>query len=308
MCGWFPYLNQLIEMTNRTLIFASLIISSLVLSPNADAGIKSFLGKFKKNKTEKVVETSAKEESKPETIIIDSNDEIPNLEEKLYGEWNLLSINGKKLITRDRAYINFNFADHHFYGSNGCNVVNGSFTIKGNTISLDDIISTMMECHAATSESTIMKALNDVNSFAFTTQNGMEYLNLMNIKGHVMVSLKRQNMDFLNGAWKITSLSNENTEGNDLRLVIDMQEMLIHGDSGCNVINGKLSIDPYKDFAVQFEQLSSTRKACPNSATELAMLAALEEVVTARKISNSEIHLLNNKAQVIITLTPISLK
>ena len=46
------------------------------------------------------------------------------------GEWNMLTLKGKDISSRERAFLLFNFSDNTFYGNNGCNFINGKFHIS----------------------------------------------------------------------------------------------------------------------------------------------------------------------------------
>ena len=227
----------------------------------------------------------------------------------LDGEWTMLTIRNKDITTRERAYLYFNLKDSMFYGNNGCNTINGNIhSHGGNKISLDNIISTMMSCHNATPERNIMKAINDIVSYKINTENGIRYLTFLNSKGNNIMFLKNHDINFLNGAWTVSSLNNESVTSKNVRIVIDVQEMKIHGNSGCNIINGTLYIDPLKDWGVEFQELVSTRMMCPDIQIETALLVALEETQFCKKLDNGEIELLDGDGKQLATLKRLNLR
>lgn len=227
----------------------------------------------------------------------------------LDGEWTILTIRNKEITTRERAYLYFNLKDSMFYGNNGCNTINGSIhSHGGNKITLDNIISTMMSCHNATPERNIMKAINDVESYKITIENGIRYLTFANSKGNNIMYLKNHDINFLNGAWTVSSINNESVESKNVRIVIDIQEMKIHGNSGCNIFNGTLFIDTAKDWAVEFQELVSTRMMCPDIHIETALLVALEETQFCKKLDNGEIELLDGDGKQLATLKRLNLR
>ena len=63
------------------------------------------------------------------------------------GEW-VITAAGTTKISRDEdmPYINFVPAENRFYGSNGCNVLNGGFVVKGKTLIFKNVLSTMKYC------------------------------------------------------------------------------------------------------------------------------------------------------------------
>lgn len=227
----------------------------------------------------------------------------------LDGEWTMLDIRNKDVNTRERAFLYFSLKDSTFYGNNGCNVVNGSIHHHGaNKITLDNIITTMMECHNATSERTVMKALNDVASYKISVEDGIRYLSLLNTKGHQVMTLKNHDINFLNGAWTVSSLNGESVTNKNVKLVIDVQEMKIHGNSGCNIINGTLFIDPNIDWGVEFQQLISTMRMCHDIHIETALLVALEETQTCKKLNDEEIALYDGDGKNVATLRRLNLR
>ncbi len=228
---------------------------------------------------------------------------------QLYGEWDIVSMRKKKVYTIDRAYLYLDFAGgNKVYGSNGCNTINGTFQLSGNNLQFGEFISTSRQCHNVTSEKTIMHALADVRRFTLETQYNAQYLNLMNSKGAVIMVLKRHNLDAMNGAWLIKEIDSENVSDKGMRVVIDAIEQTIHGDTGCNIINGIITLDPAKDMAIQFEDLHSTGHNCQNIDIETALLLALERTESCKRINQNEMALLDNKGAIVIVLQRIALK
>ena len=231
---------------------------------------------------------------------------VNDIKKQLGGEWNIITVNGKKVTAQDRAYLNFDFKTHRLYGNNGCNYVNGDFNAEANKVSLGNLITTMMACQA-TSERAVMKALGEVVSFKLLEKNKITFLHLINAKGHTVMTLRRQNLDFVNGAWTVKEIHGSSTIDKNVRLVIDTEQQKIHGSTGCNIVNGDIYIDTTKDRAIQFQQLVSTRKMCADMKTETALLVALEETYFCEKTSSSEIKLIDEKGDVVVVLTRLDL-
>ena len=229
---------------------------------------------------------------------------------QLYGEWDIVMLrNKKKVYTLERAYLYLDFAGgNKVYGNNGCNTINGSFQLSGNNLKFNDFISTSESCHNVTSEKTIMHALSDTRRFTLETQYNAQYLNLMNSKGNVVLVLKRHNLDVLNGAWLIKEIDSENVSARGMRVVIDAVMQTIHGDTGCNIINGVITLDPSKDMAIQFEDLHSAEHGCETIDSETALLLALEKTESCKRINQHEMALLDNKGNIVIVLQRIDLR
>jgi len=229
---------------------------------------------------------------------------------QLYGEWDIVMMrNKKKVYTLERAYIYLDFAGgNKVYGCNGCNTINGTFQLSGNNLKFNDFITTTESCRNVTSEKSIMHALADTRRFTLQSQYNAQYLNLMNSKGNVILILKRHNLDALNGAWLIKEIDNKNVSDKNMRVVIDAVMQTIHGDTGCNIINGIITLDPAKDMAIQFEDLHSAEHDCQDIADETALLLALESTESCKRINEHEMALLDNKGAIVIMLQRINLR
>ncbi len=235
---------------------------------------------------------------------------ITNPAKQLYGEWDIVMLSKKKKVyTLERAYLYLDFAGgNKVYGNNGCNTVNGTFQLSGNNLKFNDFITTSESCHNVTNEKTIMHALADTRRFTLETQYNAQYLNLMNSKGNVVLVLKRHNLDAMNGAWLIKEIDSENVSDKNMRVVIDAVMQTIHGDTGCNIINGTITLDPTKDMAIQFEDLHSDKHDCEEINYETALLLALESTESCKRINQHEMALLDNKGNIVIMLQRISLR
>ena len=227
---------------------------------------------------------------------------------QLYGEWTIIEVRKKEVFTQERPYIYLDFNGDKIYGNNGCNSINGGFALQGSNISFNNIISTRMSCHSTTPERTIMKALAEVQAYSVTSLYNVEYLNLKNAKGTVVMVLRRQNLDFLNGAWLVKEMGGTNVSERNVRVVIDVQMLTVNALTKCNIINGIVKIDPRKEFDVEFEDLKSSHNQCDDINTETQMLINMEETVSCKKINDSEMALLDHKGAIVIVLKRIDLK
>ncbi|MBQ3731974.1 MAG: META domain-containing protein [Muribaculaceae bacterium] len=234
---------------------------------------------------------------------------VTNAAEQLYGEWDIITVRKKKVYTIERAYLYLDFAGgNKVYGNNGCNTINGTFQLSGNNLMFGEFITTNNSCENVTSEKTIMHALADVRRYTLTAQYNAQYLNLMNSKGVVVAVLKRHNLDAMNGAWLVKEINSENVAELNMRLVIDAVMQTIHGDTGCNLINGIITLDPTKDMAIQFEDLHSTEHDCESIDNETDLLLALESTESCKRINQYEMALLDHKGNIVIVLQHIKLR
>ncbi len=225
--------------------------------------------------------------------------------EALAGEWTVYTVGGNKVTGENRPYINFSMNEHRMYGSNGCNIINGDFELKGgDRLTITNMISTMMMCPDAPYEQAINLALEAVQSFEIDKKGHEYYLQLRDSRDNVLMTLRKHNMDFLNGSWEVTEINDISCDNPDMQLVIDIQEKKLHGNTGCNIVNGSLLIDPDKSNSIQFQDLATTRMACPENIMkgETAMLVALESVEYAKKGKANTIIMLDKDNKPVIVL------
>ncbi|MBO5540781.1 MAG: META domain-containing protein [Muribaculaceae bacterium] len=274
------------------------LIAALLLIPDTAMARKK---KKKYEKSEVQIEQPQVLDETPQPVV------ITRPAQQLYGEWDIESLRKKPISTRERAYIYLDFKNHKVYGNNGCNSLNGKFQLSGSNITFQDMITTDQSCHNATSERTIMKTLSEVRNYNVTELYGMEYLNLMNNKGVVLMTLKRQNLDMLGGVWLVKEIENELVLDKNMRLVIDPVMQTLHGQTGCNIINGIITIDTEKDFAIQFEDLSSTEHRCDDMTAETGLLLALERGEYCKRINDNEVALLDGRGTIVLRLTRTTL-
>lgn len=286
-------------MKIKTLII--LVLVSLLSFTPIDMSAKKKKKKYEKREIR--IDSVANVTPNPEPVV------ITNPASQLYGEWNIVTLKKKKVSTQERAYIYLDFINgNKVYGNNGCNTINGSFKLNGNQIKFGPFIATQGPCHSSTSERSVMKAFDEVASFRVSRLYNMDHMDLLNSKGNVVMSLRRQNLDFLNGAWVVKELNSSNILEKNIRLVIDATMQTIHANSGCNIINGIITIDTSKEFAVQFEDLKSSNNQCPDIYMETLLLIALEQTESCKRINDHEMALLDNKGNMVIVISRLLLR
>lgn len=244
----------------------------------------------------------------PTDSVIETAPVTSKFDKGLEGEWTIMSAYGKKFNLEEMPFINFDIKEGRMYGNNGCNVVNAAIeTANNNELKFGNMITSLMACPDSKTETLINNALNHAAGYAFTNNDGIRYLNIKDAKGSVILTLKPHNLDILNGAWTVSEINGEAVNDEKVKLVIDIEEAKLHGNSGCNIINGQIVFDPKKNDAIQFSQIASTRMACPDMKTETALLVALEEVVYYKKKNSSEIGFYDDNNNQILVLKRLPL-
>ncbi|MDE6489904.1 MAG: META domain-containing protein, partial [Muribaculaceae bacterium] len=229
-------------------------------------------------------------------------------EQVLSGRWTVYSVGGESVKGSDDdwPYMEFSVADNRFYGSDGCNVINGSFAVEsGQLISLTNMISTRRYCPEEEYAAGMSAALADTRSYSLEQRGNEYFLNFHNSKHITVLTLRKHNMDFVNGPWRVIEIEGERCDNGDVRMVVDIPEGRIHGQTGCNILNGELSEDPEKPNSIQFHGLVTTRMSCPDSSVETAFLVALEKVETAHPGGRNVVELLDKQNQVVLRLQRI---
>lgn len=270
---------------------SAILLMCLMLAPATISAKKKKQNKKTAVEQVQTAATPAKEEVK---VFV-----LSNPVKQLTGEWTIKKMRGKNINTTERAYINFDVTNARIYGNNGCNFINGKFLLNGTNIAFSDITTTHKYCNDHSASRNIMKAIAETGNLIINEENGIEYLVLRSKNNHELLRLKRNNFDFANGPWRVDEIAGESTTSLDMRLVIDTDQLSIHGDTGCNIFNGIITIDGDKYHAIQFEDLISSRKPCPDISSETALLVALEETVSTRLDNDGRLLLIDNKGNVV---------
>ncbi|MBD5235038.1 MAG: META domain-containing protein [Barnesiella sp.] len=225
---------------------------------------------------------------------------------RLEGEWFIDNINGEKVTGENRPFLNFNIAEGRVYGNNGCNIINANIeTAPDNKLRFSNMLSTRMMCADAPFEYLINTTLDQVRGYKVSRYGHEYYLDLLNDRGHLIMVLRKHNMDFLNGAWQVTEIDGQPNTNEGIRFVIDLPEKKLHGNAGCNIVNGEITVDPDVTNSLQFSNLITTRMMCPDIATETSVLVALEETEKAFAKSDDSVTFVNHAGQPVLKLVRI---
>lgn len=242
--------------------------------------------------------------TKVETVEVAPVNDILN---NLTGEWAIVEVNGEKVTVNGENHPKLTFDPAEgmtgvvkVIGYNGCNYLNGAWNIKGSKITpAGEFISTLMACEDAPYEYAVNMALNEAASYQLTDASN---LSILSSTGRTVMKLRKHNLAYLNGAWRVTEIEGAPISAN-VKIVIDTQENKVHGNAGCNILNGDIIVNLDKGDGIEFKNLATSRMTCPDIATEKAFLLALESVSTAGKGKTADTAVLKNSAgQVIIAL------
>lgn len=200
------------------------------------------------------------------------------------GEWNVVSVEGKQVT--GNPYIGFDTENGRLYGNAGCNRIMGGFEIDSVTpghIGLTDVASTRMMCPDMETEQKVLEALNEVAGFK-SSATGVE---LTDKDGNVIMSLEKReapavSVNDINGEWKISKVDGAAVEVADKTpfLSFNVAESAVHGNGGCNIINGSFSQEEGNPSSLKFGHMISTMMAGPGMETERKVLTAMNKVAS----------------------------
>lgn len=228
------------------------------------------------------------------------------------GDWAIETVFGKKAVGETAPYLKFDTNAKMVYGSNGCNYLNAAYFYNpaDSTLNFNNPVTTMRACGmSGITDYEINQALSQTRKYSWHLDGSQYFLTFYSDDGAELLTLMHQNFNFLNGTWLIGSIGDHilNSPGKinmpDLRIVIDIDEEKVHGNTGCNILNGIVKTDMELPNCISFEQLITTRMACPDSENiEADLLVALEEVYTARPVAADKVDLINANGKVVLTL------
>ena len=195
------------------------------------------------------------------------------------GQWTVASVGDITIDLEENVpYVNFD-RDGRFYASDGCNIINGDYVLRNDAhLRFSHVLSTMKYCPEVEFSALIASLFNDNSDLIVDCRRiGQEtYLYLKNNSNKVMMTLRRHNMEFLNGNWQVTAIDGKSINDEEANIFIDIAELKVHGNTGCNYFNGDIYINPTRSNAIDFSNMGVTRMACPKEAQERTMLVALE--------------------------------
>lgn len=238
------------------------------------------------------------------------------IEHVLYGQWIASNVNGAAVTGDNRPYMVFDKSTTNpfivnCYAYDGCNVLNGAFAITpgGQMSRTSDFLSTMKMCPDAEYEIGFTMAINTVHGYT-VEQVGRDYLlYIKNAQGNTTMTLRKSDLGFANGAWKVVSLNGSQVPADsEMQMVIDIPELKLHGNAGCNTMNGSIYINPDKQNSLEFKDVITTRMTCPQIELEQQLLTALSQVTSVQFSSNGQLLLNDASGHTLVTLSKLNLR
>lgn len=226
------------------------------------------------------------------------------------GEWNIIEVNGTKVApgeSRTLPFIAFDTATGRLSGNSGCNRMMGGFDVnaKPGSLELTNIASTRMMCPDMTTENNVLNALGQVKSYK---KGGKDKVYLCNASNRPVVVLEKKEADVklsvLNGEWKIKEVDGKAIPSGMEKqpfIAFDVKKKTVHGNAGCNLINGGFETSTDNAKSISFPGLASTMMACPDMETEGKIMKAISEVKSFDVLADGGIGLYDaNNALVVV--------
>lgn len=108
----------------------------------------------------------------------------------------------------------------------------------------------------------------------------------------------------LEGKWNVVELKGEKIlEEGMPQMDFDMAANKLHGNSGCNIFNTTVTLDPNDISSITINEGASTMMACPNMDLEMKVLKSMSEVKSVKAGKNeNEMLLIDQDGNVLFVL------
>lgn len=227
------------------------------------------------------------------------------------GEWNIIEVNGTAVVPapgQEFPFIGFDTKTGKVYGNSGCNRMMGSFDVnaKPGTINLGALGSTRMACPDMTVENNVLAALGQVKKYK---KLGKENMALCGTSSRPLIVLQKKEpevkLTVLDGKWMVSEASGEAIPSgmeNQPFIEFNVSEKRLHGNAGCNIINGAFEVDGNNATAISFPQVISTMMACPDMEVEGRVLKALNSVQSFGQLAGGGIGFYDTDNNLVLVL------
>lgn len=231
------------------------------------------------------------------------------LARNLGGQWSIIQVGSTTIDSDDNMpYIIFQPSSAQFYANNGCNTLNGAYSVSpDDVISFHNVLSTMRLCPEVTYDNQINTIIADNApcKLRMTDVANETFIDFVTSTGKTIMRIRRGNLSFLDGQWNVKTVSGLESLVAPADIFIDLTELKIHADTGCNMVNGSIYLDHRAANAIDFSELNSTRMACPPpmDKQQTAILVALEETTSAISDGADKVMLLGSDGRLLMTLS-----
>ncbi len=228
----------------------------------------------------------------------------------LNGEWNITTVNGKAATAENDPFLGIDLQKKRMYGCAGCNRINASVEVdetKAGQVAFGQVMSTRMLCQDMETETAVLQALNNVSGYKGTEKE----LTLTDAQGNALLTLSKRpaaTLASLEGKWNITKVYGETAESIEKTdkmpfLEFDTEKKTLHGNAGCNIVNGGFEQEKGRSASLKFDKLLSTMMAGPGMTLEGKVLEAMNKVKSFNVKDEHTAVLLDENGEEALTLT-----
>ncbi len=158
--------------------------------------------------------------------------QLPDIGTLCGGKWIISAVDANAIDAEDDApYLYFENGTGRFYGSDGCNIINGSYVIRTDgSMMFSHLASTMRYCPDNEYAALIGSHISEGRAlFVDTRRIGQDtYIYLSGENRKPVLTLRRHNMEFLNGNWQVTSIDGRAIDDEECNVFFDIAELKIH--------------------------------------------------------------------------------
>ncbi|MDE7376418.1 MAG: META domain-containing protein [Muribaculaceae bacterium] len=226
---------------------------------------------------------------------------VSKLAGKLEGEWYILKAGSYEITAEESPYVYFEEDKGRFYANDGCNIINGDYTLSGDNVTFGNTLSTRKSCPGVLFAPAITKALSGSVKIDLQDKGQETMMTMKNAAGSTLMTLTRHNLSALNGQWYVMQIGEQKIDDENVNVFLDMGEMTTHGNTGCNFFNGTIVVNPHLTNSISFAQMGTTMRLCPDSDVEMAMMVALEQA-TVYHLDGHKLRLLDPSGTTLMVL------
>jgi heat shock protein HslJ len=187
-------------------------------------------------------------------------------------EWSLVYLRGTSLGNTN-PFLKFNDTSDRFYGNTGCNIMNGSSVVRGNTVSFSAVITTKRACarKPAEVESAVLSMLGRVDRFRVSKStlslfSGNRLLaqfvrQRKGANGDEEAKPVADNLTLEERKWTLVSIGNSPISKikEEAFISFDAVKGSAGGSTSCNAFGGSYTTDGDK---IKITEIISTMRAC----------------------------------------------
>jgi len=234
-------------------------------------------------------------------IMVKELDQQPDKRVIIDGKWSLARLNDHPINKKvSLPQLEIRLSQMRIGGFGGCNNYSAAIQkLTGDSIQLGPLMSTKKACLKDHIENEYYQALKSVTTYKVEGDK----LIFFNKEGNKVLTFLKfvEASQRLHDIWNATRIMGEpvSREASVPRLEINLTKMKVFGTDGCNNYTG--TIEKVTDEKIEFSQMASTRKMCPDMQVPDRYLKAISQV-SGYKLNGLNLILLDHLGKEVLTL------